>query len=294
MLCFFTGNALCQDLKLAGVEYLTYPKVRLKKDAGNYEAYFREFGAFASFPKKLKNNKTILLNGFQYGFVSATSVNTTTQTEKTQQFHKIAYALNVIHKVDERWTIIGRLSPTLASDFNDKLSWKDFLMQGSFIVTKQIKENVIAGAGLVYTTRLGRPLLLPGLQYQLKSDKQALNIFIPAFINYAYSVGTDDKIKIGFRATVNGANFNTASNNFSMGTQVDRLNYARANLGPFANYRLTKMIQIEAYGGLSTMRMYQFVDVHGEKYKYNSNSGAFFNIGLALVPPSLGAKRKDH
>ncbi|WP_138485098.1 DUF6268 family outer membrane beta-barrel protein [Dyadobacter bucti] len=291
-LVFFLGtcNVWAQDFKLAGVEYFTYPKVQAKDVGNQHQASFQEFGAYVFYPRKLKNDQTIIMNGIQYGFVQATSYNKKLSSQNTQDFHKIAYTFILIHKFNEQWTLSGRLSPTLASDFKDNLSGHDFILQGSIIASKRFNERVIAGAGLVYTTRLGKPMFLPGLQYQYKKCKHNLNVFIPAFFNYTYQVDSKEKLKVGFRIGLNGANFNASVNNYSKPAELDRLNYARANIGPVISYQLTRMIQIEAFGGISTMRMYQFEDTDKNIYKYNSKSGGFFNIGLGITPPKRKLK----
>lgn len=283
LLCF-QGRA--QDLKLAGLEYLSYPKVKFKDDAGGNKAAFSEAGAFVSFPKMLQDKKTILVNGLQYGIVETAIYNDDLSSKNEMTFHKISYSFTYIHRFNEKWTFIGRLSPTLASDFKDKLSWHDFIVQGNAMVTKKFNDNVIGGAGLIYTMRFGKPLLFPSIQYQYKKDRHALNIYLPIFANYVYQTGPENKIGLGFRAAVNGANFNASSKSFSSDTEMDRFNYARANIGPFVNYQLTKTLLIEASGGISTMRMYQFEDLAGSKHKFDSESGGFFNIGIILLPPS--------
>lgn len=276
-----------QDMKLAGLEYFSYPKVKFKDDASGNKASFNEAGAFVSFPKMLKDKKTILINGIQYGAVQTTIYDNNLSTENEMTFQKISYSFTYIHRYNDKWTFIGRLSPTLASDFVDKLSGDDFILQGSAMVTKKYNEKVIGGAGLIYTMRFGKPLLFPAIQYQYKSGRHALNAYLPIFVNYVYQTGREDKIGLGFRAAVNGANFNASSKSFSSDTQMDRFNYARANIGPFVNYQLTKTLLVEASGGLSTMRMYQFEDLAGSKYKYNSESGGYFNIGIVLIPPHV-------
>ena len=66
------NNVYSQDFKLAGVYYAHYPKGAIKDVSGNQETSFHEYTAFVHFPKKLKNDKTALINGIGYGFVEAT------------------------------------------------------------------------------------------------------------------------------------------------------------------------------------------------------------------------------
>jgi hypothetical protein len=238
------GSIRAQDLKLAGVEYLSYPKVQMKGDAQGNQASFQEFGAYVNYPVVSKNKKTIVVNGFQYGLVRATAYNNTLNTATSNDLQGIAYNIMVIRRWNEKWTFIGRLSPTLISDFSDKLSSSDVAFQASVLAVKKIKEGLSAGGGLIFTTRLGSPLLIPCLQLKYKQNRSAFDIMLPAFISYTYQVDAKERLKVGLRVAINGANFNIGLYNFSKGTAMDRLNYSRTNLGPTISYQLAKMLQV--------------------------------------------------
>jgi len=282
------ADLMAQDIKLAGVEYFNYPKAAVKDVSGNGEISFQEFGAYVNFPKALKNNKTVIVNGLNYGLVSATLLDNDAAVDYERTFHRISYDFMVIHRLQNDWTVTGRLAPTLASDFKESLSWDDYIMQGSLIAVKRLNPHTSIGGGLVYTTNLGTPLPLPGFQMRYNKDRHHLLIFLPAVIDYGYQLDAANKWKIGFRTGLNGANFNVSAEQDNIGMEMDRLKYFRANLGPVINYKITKMIQIEAFGGLSALRNYRFEDKQDNEYKYDSEVSGFFNIGIAIVP-----SRKD-
>lgn len=278
-------NLSAQDMKLAGIEYLNYPKVQLKGEAKNNKASFQEFGAFVNYPALSKNKKSIFINGFQYGLVKVAIHNNILGTSNVKDFQGISYNLTVVHKWNQKWTFISRLSPGLATDFTDKLSISDFNFQGSVLALKKIKEGLSAGAGLLYTMRTGKSLLIPCAQLKYKKERNALDILLPVFISYTYQIDSKERLKVGFKVALNGANFNTGIHNLSSTTEMDRLNYSRTNIGPSISYQLMGILQIESSAGLSTMRTYQFQDMQDNTYKFNSKSGCFFKIGLAVVPP---------
>lgn len=270
---------------MAGIEYATYPKARLKDEASNIQASFQEFGVYANYPIALKNKKTIIINGFAYGIVQANSYNDALVKQTTEDFHKISYNFMIVHKLNDKWSFVGRLAPTLASDFNSKLNNDDFIMQASVAVNKRINENTLIGAGIAYTTRLGKPLILPAFQLLHEKNRQQLKVVLPAGIDYAYKPGNTSKWLIGARLGLNGANFNVSANDVPAITEPDRLNYFRANIGPVVSYKITKLLQVEAFGGLSMLRRYQYEDIKDNTYQYDSKSSGFFNIGLAIIPP---------
>lgn len=290
VLLFFCVSVLsAQELKLAGIQYANYSKAELENKADGYESSFQEFATFLNYPKVLKNKKTILVNGISYGFVQSKLFNSSLDLERTQTFHQIKYTFNVIHRWNEDWLMMTQLSPTLASDFNKPLNSEDFRMLGLLLVSKKTSDNKRLGGGLVYTTRLGKPLLVPLFQYKLDNAKHHFQLFLPAMITYAYTVDSKKRLDVGVKLGVNGAYFNTANDKYS-DVEVDKLNYVRLNFGPEISYRLTNMLKLEAYGGMCLKRMYRFEDRQGDTYNYNSKSSPFFGVGLVVVPP---AKKRD-
>ena len=275
-----------QVLKLAGVDYLYYPKVRLNDDGSSLQVSFQELNSYINFPMKLKNDRTFLVNGLQFSLLEATSFSDSSTNEYKQKFYKLSYSFMVIHRLTEKWMLISRFSPTLASDFGDKLNSDDFLMQGFLLANKQINQKLMAGGGLIYTTRLGKPMLLPGLQLKYEQGRHQFFTFLPATIDYNYRLTQEEKLWVGFKSVLNGANFNSSVDNFYGSIPVDRLNYVVANFGPTVRYRFAKIVQLEIFGGFNAMRQYQLEDGHSRLYKYNSQSSSNFSVGLTIVPPT--------
>ncbi|MBE61250.1 MAG: hypothetical protein CMB89_02705 [Flammeovirgaceae bacterium] len=279
-----------QDIKLAGIGYANYPTVALKDDADGYETSFQEFGGFFSLPQVLKDGKIILINGFSYGFVKSKMINTIQGKEASKLYHRIGYSLTTVYRLGDSWLFSGRVAPTLASDLEQSLSRDDVIILGSLIATKKVNEQTKYGGGLIYTTRLGRPLLLPLVQYSHEVNRHSINVFLPALIRYNYSFGKSDEFGVGFKIAPNGANFNASEDNFA-NVVVDKLNYVRINIGPEFNYMITDMLQLEVSGGLSARRTYKYFDTQGDSYDYNSKNGAFVSVSLSVIPP-MGDKKK--
>lgn len=274
-----------QDLKLAGADYQYYPKMYLKDGGGSLQVSSQESNVYINVPAQLKNGKLVIVNGLQFGSVRVNSYSDIPSGEVAHNFYRIAYTFMLIYRLNEKWMLVGRLAPTLASDFDEKLNGKDFLMQGSLLANKKINENLMVGGGLIYSTRFGKPMLIPGLQLKYEKRRHLLFLFLPAIIDYSYRVTREEKLRVGFKGLLNGANFNSSVDNFSGTTAVDRLNYVAVNLGPTVRYRFAKMVQLEVSGGLNALRRYQFEDAGRTLHKYSSKSSGFLSVGLTIVPP---------
>jgi len=284
ILLLFLNNTYSQDFKLAGIHYANYPKAAIKDISGNQETSFNEFGVFINFPKKLKNDKTALINGIGYGFVEATMYNfpTLPTSEYQKKLQVFYYQLMLLHKWNEKWSLLVNLKPTIASDFEQKLSSDDLFIQGAVIATKTMNNKFKIGGGVVSSTRWGSPRVLPVVNMHYKYNKHNLNALLPLNLIYTYSLLPEEKLKLGVKYARNGANFNIYASDLA---EIDKINYSRANVGILANYQLTKILRLEAYGGVSTRRIYRLVDFDKNMYDYDSNAAPFFSIGIVLVSP---------
>lgn len=285
----FLNNVYSQDFKLAGIQYVNYPKSEIKNDSGNQKTSFQEFGAFVNFPIKFKNDKSVLINGFGYGYVETTMydyplLQTREYQKKLQQFY---YHLTFVHKWNEKWALLVNLKPTFASDFEQKLSSDDFVFQGSVIATKIIYDQFKIGAGFVSSTRWGSPKLVPVVNMHYKNNRHNLNAILPLSMKYTYALLPEEKLKLGVQYTRNGANFNISATDIPKSdmAEIDKINYSRANIGAHSSYQLTKILRLEASGGISAGRKYNLVDVDENVHDFSSKSSPYFNVGLVLVSP---------
>jgi hypothetical protein len=293
-LAFITfGNAFAQELDLLGVSYFNYPKTDIEEGANNQQAFAQEFGIFGNLPIKLNGDKTIMLNGLTYAFVENTTYNPPEEyfdtKEQVRKLHTISYSMTLVQKLSDTWKLIVILEPTLASDFKDKLSSDDLILQSGLVVTKKFSDNFQLGGGLIYSTHLGEPLPMPALQIKYTYKNHELTGFLPMKAQYSYKFGKEEKLKIGLRAAINGSNFNITSPDFAgvIPSPINKVRYSRANVGPFINYGITDMFRVEIFGGITTGRKYEFIDFEDNEYNYNRSNGPFFNIGFVIVPPSL-------
>jgi hypothetical protein len=278
-----------QNFQLAGIGYSNYAKTAITDSPVNQAIEFQELSFFAKLPIKLKNPKTVLLNNFRYGLVQATTYNSPLflNVKNQKNLHSLSLSMIVKHNLGNHWAIIGGFTPTLAADLEEKLSGDDFLFQGFLLASKKQNDQWSWGGGLIYTTQFGDPRFLPALQLRYLHNQHFINVLLPSFVNYLYKFKKQEKLRIGFRLATNGGNFNVNNQDFTqvIPNTINKILVSRANMGAVINYQLTKSILFELCGGISAARKYKLVNVNNVTYKYNSEKGGFFNIGLILTPP---------
>jgi hypothetical protein len=286
-----SANALyAQNFQLAGIGYSSFAKTRIKDSPTNQEVKFQEFSFFAKLPIKFKNQKTVLMNNLRYGLVQPTTYNSPlfVATENKKNLHSVALSMTLIQKLCEKWSLIAALTPTLASDFKEKLSGDDLLFQGTLLASAKLNDKWSLGGGLIYTTQLGDPRFLPAIQLRYLHNRHFINVLLPSFVNYLYKVDSKDKLHLGFRLATNGGNFNVNNQDYTkvIPNSINKILLSRVNMGTVVNVQLTKTILLEAFGGISAARKYKLENALKQFYDYASENGSFFNLGIILTPAS--------
>lgn len=290
-LVFLVGNGLAaQNFQMAGIGYANYAKTNIKESSSNESVKFQEFSFFAKLPIKFKNQKTLLMNTARYGLVQATNYHSPlfVEDENTKNLHSVSWSMALIQNLNQKWTVIAVLTPTLASDFEEKLSSDDFLFQGTLLLSRKLNDKWTLGGGAVYTTQLGTPQFLPAVQLRYANEKHFISVLLPSVANYLYRIDEKQKWHVGFRLATNGGNFNVNNHDFTevIPNSIDKLIYSRVNLGPVVNYQLTKSLQLEVFGGMSAGRKYKLEAASKVFTNYNAENGGFFNLSLFVTPPA--------
>ncbi len=290
LLAFSLHFAAFGQLKLVDVSYSYFPSSEIEDTPLNQEVELSEYNFALSFPKKLKNDKTVLINGLQYKLVTPSSEHDFDLiTGSRQNLHFIGYRLMVIHQMANNWRFLLLANPSLSSTFNTGLESDDFLFNGSLQFIKKKSERFSYGGGLVFTSRFGNPMFLPALQLVFTQPKSELKIILPNRITYERFYG---KLTPGLQMAVDGSNYNYNFNRINDNNELELVSsfgYTRVVVGPTVKYHIGKMIQIEASGGLVVARRLELQGDTFENEQFNVENGAFFQLGISLVSPK---KRK--
>jgi len=278
-----------QDIKLAGFNYTRFPNAPLVNSPINQEVQINEYSFFVNIPKPLKNQKTVLVNGLQYKLVTPFLQNDAALGIDGQDFHIIGYQFLALHKLKNNWAVLGVLNPILSSTLSTDLGQDDLLVNGTLQFMKQQSERFSYGGGLLFTSRFGNPQLFPALMVTAQTPKSRFRAFLPQEITYDRYYG---KLTVGLQAVVDGSLYNVdllVDNGGGNVEPVDKVAYTRIVIGLTLSYRLGKMLQIQAAGGITASRSVELEsDFFDTQTSEVENGAPFFRVGIALVPP-----RKD-
>lgn len=281
-------NILAQDFELFKVQSAYYPNQTIEDSETGREVGFWEWNAQLAIPQRLKNEKTVLIHQLSYTNLRADVEGTfaNDETEASKDFHAISYSLNWIQTLSPKWNLAVNLSPTFASDFDQSLSTDDFFFLGNALAIKTVSTKFKYGFGLAYTTSFGRQLVIPMGMLSYHTNNMALDIILPNGLSVVFN--KDKAFHYGFQARLNGGFFNNTSDIQIVNDEIDRVGYARLNIGPKIGFRFNETIKINLEGGMAIARRLDFVDPEGETFDRTPENGPFFKVGLSLSP-----KRKN-
>ena len=284
LLLLCSSPTMSQNLKLAGFSFTRFPGTAVKGSPLNQEIEVNEYNFFLNFPKQFKNEKTILIHGLQYRLVTPSVDNDLNLGLDGKNLHLIGYRLTALHQLANNWRVLVSLNPTLSSTFNKALGGEDFLLNGVLQFVKKKSDRFSYGGGIAFTSRFGEPILIPTLQLTLKSENDKLQVLLPRSITYNHYFG---KFTSGLEVAVSGSRYNvnnTWTNSFNDIEPVDKLAYSRVIFGPSLSYRVGKVIQLEASGGIAFVRKVEHQSDLFEDMNYDISNGSFLQFGIAIVP----------
>lgn len=279
---------ISQDIQLAGLSYTRFSSAEVVDSPLNQEVEMNEYRFFLNFPKQLKNEKTILINGLQYRLAVPLIDNDLNRSLEDQQLHVVGYRLTALHQLGHQWKVLISLNPTLSSTFNTTLEGDDFLLNGTLHFVNEKSHDFAYGAGIALTSSYGLPMLIPTLQLTFSSEKGKFEMLLPRRIAYDRTFG---KLTAGLQAAVNGSRYNanySRTNALDDTQSVDELGYTRMIVGPSISYRIGKHLLLEGSGGITVARRIGIQSDHFDDEDYDIANRPFFRFGISIVPSKKG------
>lgn len=285
-LLFSASNVLAQDFELLQLQSAYYIKQPFEDASFEGEIGFFEWGVQVNVPQLLKKHKhTIMIHKIGYAqLVTNTTIQLPTGLlEVTQAYHSVIYNLGFISALHANWRLLTNFIPTLASDFEVRLSGNDLLFQANALMVNVKNEKLKYGFGLAYTTRLGRQLVIPMGLFKWNAQKLEVDLVLPNKLSVMIKPKKHG-FSFGLKAGLNGGVFNNASTYPMVSRVIDEVGYSRVTFGPAISIRLKEVILVSLQGGLTLNRRLEFIDSNNEVIDRTPPAAPFLGVGISLVP----------
>jgi hypothetical protein len=290
----FSLDVLAQDFELVKIQSAYYPKQNLEDASVDGKIGFLEWGVQGAVPQTFKKlKKTVFIHKIGYANLTVfTEVNLPLgKVDSTRYYHSIIYNLGVVQALTTSWLLAANFIPTLASDFGDKLSGRDFLFQANALAVNTKHEKIKYGFGLAYNTRLGRHLVIPMILLKYKIPQFELDMILPDKLS-AMMKTKCNIFSYGIKAGLNGGVFNNTSGFQTVSNTVDVMGYTRINIGAAITVRLKDAININIEGGITAYRRLEVIDSNNDVINRTPQASPFVGFGVSYAPKITSSNAK--
>ena len=265
---------------LASVSYTSYSNSRLYSDNHVRETSMSEINADAQFVIKIKEKMTYFINRIHFNQFNNSGKEVSSKEYFHNKFYSIAYSAGIIRIINNKWKVIGILTPTIASSFEKRISTNDLILQSSIIASKRVNRYFEYGFGLSYSTRFGQGITIPLVSAKYKKNNFSFTAILPAYISASYHF---KKHKIGLSMSTYGNLYNT---NIDMITsyELDKLGYSRINIGTEFQMKIYKSLHLNIKGGISVRNKFESINKDGNlEISLSGENKSFFCTGLHIL-----------
>lgn len=241
---------------------------------------FKEYRASIQFAFPLKKKKRYLLQKIDFTALNIYSEHNNFTETRQEDFYSYTYNIGLIEVLKNRWKAIGMLSPTLASDFRNKISHEDFILQSSLIFSKRASAFMEYGFGLAYSTRFGKGQVVPLLTFTYKKNNWSFHSVLPAFMSGFHHTKNS---KIGLTFSIFGNNYNFEEIN-NAPIDLDKIIYTRLTFGPEFEFKLYKALYVNLYTGVSFRNKLESITIDDQYGLDLSTKNKFFGrLGINVL-----------
>ena len=198
-----------------------------------------------------------------------------------ENMQAIEYNAMVTHVLSDKWTLMGIVTPGIASDFEGDLGSDDFTFQVVTVFIRGYSERLQIGYGGAWANTFGQPFPLPILAVQWNNgSNMRLSSILPANLEFWYA--PSQRLELGLLLTVDGNQYHGDPDVYQVGNPL--LRYSVGTFGPSVNYHLAKGLTVGVDAGMTFLRKFKFFDGDNEEDKidYSLKNTGFVKVRLQI------------
>lgn len=230
-----------------------------------------------SYPFMLNENRTQVTmgvlwerQGFDYRRLSGGEPN-------IDALYAGSFSFMLAHRFSETWSVLGIVTPGLASDLKGALTVDDFSFQAVLAGIRRTSPKFAFGLGAAYSTQFGEPLPLPVLLFDWSNGKKLRwTTLLPAESEFWYA--HSNRMQLGLLLKVKGNNFQGDPGRYS--STDPQLRYSVVTFGPSARLSLARNLVLQADAGVVPYHRLDLYDGTTEVESFRLNESAFFRLGF--------------
>ncbi len=201
------------------------------------------------------------------------------ETPNINALHAGELSLTLTHRLNDRWSLLGIVTPGLASDLKGTLNAEDFNFQAVAAGIWQKSPNLALGFGAVYSTQFGEPIPLPALLFDWNNGRKlSWMTILPVSSEFWYA--HSDRAHFGLMLRVEGNDYQGDPNRYD--ANDPQLRYSVVKVGPSARFGLGHGLSLQVDGGFVPYHRFEFFDGDTEVASFNVKESAYLRFGFTF------------
>lgn len=264
---------------LFSTSYSHYPK----SDLGSGEVEIDELATVMNIAFPVKPKKTYISVRFVHTYFKLKTDFNNPYYRVKENFQSFEFGGGLIKVLPKRWRLVTTFSPTLASDFRTKIHKDDWIFRSNILATKRANINSSFTFGLLFTTRFGKPLVLPMLGYTHKKNDWTTHILLPGFATIRKKL--KNNFQAGLKMTINSNVYNADLRHYAFhNNDYNRLAFTRILLGPELLIPIYKDVYFQLTGGFSFNNVFDTQDIDlNEGVNFDAKTRPFLSFGITVL-----------
>jgi hypothetical protein len=203
--------------------------------------------------------------GARYELVSLGQTGAPAQVPDGKQLHTVSASLFFAYRFTERWGLGLSVVSSLSGDFAE-VDADHLRFAGAGLASYAFSERFSLGAGVLFTSKFGRPLVLPAIRVDWQIlDELRLIATLPTHAELAWRL--HDRVELGLSASIRGQVYALTAEPDACAASgercADELAYSRGELGPTAGVRLTSTLWLSLHAGFAFYRRHDLLEDGG-------------------------------
>ena len=197
--------------------------------------------------------------------------------DRSRELRALVPELNLLRILNEKYSLAITLRAGFYGDLSGSLS-DEFRLEGGFVVTRFMTDNLTLGLGIGRGTNFGRDLVVPLVQFLwFATEKIVVRGLLPTRASAWYI--PNQKWEFGLLFKLQGNMYDLEDTNIA---GAERLGLAAAQLGLGARYKMFGNNFIVADAGYTVLRRYLWDD--GTDTSFDIGEDPFLDRDLDPVP----------
>lgn len=232
-----------------------------------------------SYPLVFFEGKTVVVNEVAYKRFDLDYEGFPESATDPENMQAIQYNATITHGLSEKWTLMGIVSPGIASDFESSLGSDDLTFQAAAIFIRAYSERTQVGYGVAWANTFGQPFPLPVLAVNWNNGARLrVSTILPANLEIWY--GIKPAMEAGLLVQVDGNQYHGDPDIY--GVETPLLRYSVTTVGPSMRASLGGGVGVQVDAGFSLVRRFEFFDGDDEDNlsDYSLKNAAFLRVTL--------------